>query len=129
VQIEFPDIRTIRQEMGLSQRELAQFLGVSPRTVQSCEQGWRSLGVALEKHLLLLLIIYRRGATLQQHPCWETLACADDARAQCLTYKTRQGHLCWFLTGNQCRCRQFSDWNEKKLFCLQCPVLEQLLAK
>ena len=56
----WPDVREVRCELGLSQQELASFLGVSTRTIQSCEQGWRNLGPALERTLVLLLIISRR---------------------------------------------------------------------
>ena len=45
----FLDLKAIRTELGLSQAALAALLGVSERTVQSCEQGWRHPGHAVER--------------------------------------------------------------------------------
>ncbi|HEY3418086.1 MAG TPA: helix-turn-helix transcriptional regulator [Armatimonadota bacterium] len=122
----WPDVQAIRKELGISQTELASFLGVSPRTVQSYEQGWRTLSPAVEKSLLLLLVMYRRGAQLSEMACWEVKDCRPGLRERCLAYHARQGHMCWFLTGNQCGCQQLHDWVHKKEVCLSCPFFQQL---
>jgi putative transcriptional regulator len=36
-----PDPRSVREQLGLTQREFAEQVGVSIRAVQSWEQGWR----------------------------------------------------------------------------------------
>lgn len=36
-----PDPRTVRDQLGLTQKELAEQLGLTVRAVQSWEQGWR----------------------------------------------------------------------------------------
>jgi putative transcriptional regulator len=41
VQVALPDVRAIREGMGLGQTAFAGLLGVSPRTVQDWEQGRR----------------------------------------------------------------------------------------
>ncbi|MFG1691448.1 helix-turn-helix domain-containing protein, partial [Gemmatimonadota bacterium] len=94
------DLKAVRTELGLSQAELADLIGVSQRTVQSCEQSWRKPGPAVEKAVLLLLLASRHGADFGINVCWETLDCSDDERGGCLVYQSRQGHLCWLLSGN-----------------------------
>ena len=36
-----PTVRSLRDELDRSQREMAEILGVSTKAVQSYEQGWR----------------------------------------------------------------------------------------
>ncbi|MHB9024828.1 MAG: helix-turn-helix domain-containing protein [Armatimonadota bacterium] len=122
----WPDVRAIREELGISQTEMASFLGVSPRTVQSCEQGWRSLSCAVEKSLLLLLMMFRRKAQLNELACWEARGCRLGTREQCLAYISRQGHMCWYITGNFCKCQPMDDWESKKEACKDCSFFKEL---
>jgi putative transcriptional regulator len=39
--LEWPDARTIREKLGLSQIQFATLIGISPRTLQNWEQGHR----------------------------------------------------------------------------------------
>lgn len=121
------DLKAVREELGLTQRELAAYLGVSPRTIQSCEQGWRNLGSALERTLLLLLMVSRQGKNLQTLACWDARHCPEKLRARCLAFQTKQGFLCWFLTGNQCGCCSVNDWQEKRVVCESCLFFQTLL--
>jgi DNA-binding XRE family transcriptional regulator len=120
-------LKAARRAMSLSQTQLATLLGVSPRTVQSCEQGWRKPSPALEKSLLLLRIGHERGADLGNHKCWETKNCSEGERASCLTFRTRQGHLCWLTSGNVCNGKRVRTWEEKKQVCSQCAFFHRLL--
>ena len=123
-----PDLRGMREELGLSQTELADLLGVSARTIQSCEQGWRKLSPALERMALLLLVASRRGRDLDTQVCWKVVKCAPEVRDNCWPYRSGQGHLCWLLTGNMCRGRHVRSWAEKKQLCVECPFWQQLLS-
>lgn len=117
----------VRTELGVSQKQFAELLGCSARTVQSAEQGWRRPGAALEKLALLLLVSLRRGADLSDVCCWQTNACSAQQREQCLTYRHRQGHLCWFFTATMCGGRPTNTWDEKRQRCLQCDLLRSLV--
>ena len=119
--------KVVRDELGLSQAELADLLGVSPRTVQSWEQGWRYPSSALERLLLLLLIACRQGESFGGRACWEEIGCSPAVREACLPYQTRQGHLCWFLTGNKCRGRRLRNWPDKLSLCRECSFFQALL--
>ena len=121
------DLTAVREELRLSQSELAALLGVSPRTIQSNEQGWRKPSSALEKSILLLLIASRQGEDFTSHTCYNTLDCGPETCDQCLIHRSRQGHLCWLLTGNMCKGRRLYNWQDKKQVCGECLFLQTLL--
>jgi DNA-binding XRE family transcriptional regulator len=122
------DIRGIRDELGLSQSELAEQAGISTRALQSYEQGWRKPPEAVERLVLLLLIAIRHGASFGKHMCWETENCDPAIRERCVAYRTRQGHLCWFLTGTLCRGNRLKSWAAKKATCGKCKFMHLLLS-
>jgi len=120
-------VREIRAEMGLSQSELAGLAGISSRAIQSYEQEWRQPSEMVERMLLLLLLAHRHGAGLSRFCCWERKKCAPDVRERCIAYVTRQGHLCWFLTGTMCEGRRQKSWSDKLRLCLDCGFMQRLL--
>ena len=122
------DIRAIRERLGLTQSDLAALLGFSVRAIQSCEQGWRNPSPSLERMALLLLIARRQGEEFGRLACWDTIACPAASRERCIASSTRQGHLCWFLTGNlSCVQKPLENWEAKKALCLACPFFQKLL--
>lgn len=121
------DLKAVREELRLSQSELAALLGVSPRTIQSNEQGWRKPSPALEKSILLLLIAWRHGKDFSSQVCHNIVDCDPKTRNQCLAYRSRQGHLCWFLTGNVCNGMRLYNWQDKKRVCGECLFFQTLL--
>ena len=121
------DLKSVRSELELSQSQLADMIGVSMRTVQSCEQGWRNPSPALEKAVILLLLSKSHGAELGTKCCWESINCSENERNNCLVYQTKQGHLCWLLSGHICRGRRLRTWTDKKDVCMQCQFFLELL--
>jgi DNA-binding XRE family transcriptional regulator len=121
------DVQGLRHELGFSQGHLAELIGVSPRTVQSWEQGWRKPSPGLLRSVLLLALSWRLGDRFGSQVCWETVNCSPVERARCLAYQSKQGHLCWFLTGNACRGRQLKHWSDKIAMCAECPFFGKLL--
>jgi len=121
------DVREIRGEMGLSQSALAATLGIGKRAIQSYEQGWRSPPEMVQRMLLLLLIAHRNGAGLARSRCWEQKECSPEVRERCIAHVTRQGHLCWFLTGTLCEGVRQKTWAEKLRMCLNCSFMQDLL--
>ncbi|MEI6499449.1 MAG: helix-turn-helix domain-containing protein [Armatimonadota bacterium] len=121
------DLKAIRQELGLSQAQFARLVGFSVRAVQSCEQGWRKPGAALERAALLLLMAQRNPEGLSDLRCWEVMTCPPERRQECITYRTRQGHLCWFLNGTLCTNEKLQDWENKRPICQACPVFQMLM--
>jgi DNA-binding XRE family transcriptional regulator len=121
------DVKALRSELGLSQTEFAALLAVSPRTIQSTEQGWRRLSSSVERMALLLAIAHRHGAGFGRLACWKTKHCAPECREACPAYWSRQGHLCWFMTGTVCGGRRLRSWEDKKLACARCAFFLQLV--
>ncbi len=121
------DLKTIRTELELSQTELADLIGVSQRTVQSCEQGWRKPSPALERAVLLILLAKRHGPDFSGNICWDAMGCSEDERSACLVYQSRQGHLCWLLSGNVCQGKRLRTWKDKKAMCMQCDFFQKLI--
>ena len=121
------NFKAVRSELGLSQVELADLIGVSQRTVQSCEQGWRKPGPAVEKAVILLLMASRQGADFGIKACWNSINCSRRERDDCLVYQSRQGHLCWLLSGNTCQGRSCRTWEDKKAMCGECSFFRELL--
>ena len=122
------DLRSIREHLGLTQTEFAALLGYSPRAVQSCEQGWRHPSPAMEKMALLLYMASCQGSHFGDLACWDLINCPPANRDRCIAYTTRQGHLCWFLTGNlSCAQKPLHDWEEKRRSCFRCAFFQKLM--
>ena len=129
VAAEGASIKAIRGELGLSQAAFARLVGVSVRAVQSCEQGWRRPSTVLEKAALLLLIAHRRGGQIPSLRCWEVMSCPPERRSQCITYRSGQGHLCWFLSGTLCTGPEACDWDQKRSICMHCDLFKLMLGQ
>lgn len=123
----YVDLKAVREAIGVSQSEFADMICVSARAVQSCEQGWRNPSPGVERSALLLLLARRHGDCLCTHQCWETVGCPEEDRDGCLVFQTRQGHLCWLLSGTHCRGIRLRSWEDKKATCFACPFLRELL--
>lgn len=120
-------VRAIRDELGLSQSDLAAMACVSVRAIQSYEQGWRQPSEMVGRVLLLLLIAHRNGSNLSDLCCWDHKKCSTELRDRCIAYLTRQGHLCWFFTGTMCAGKRLATWSAKLDSCLACSFMQGLL--
>lgn len=120
------DLKAIREELGLSQSEFAALLAVSPRTIQSCEQDLRAPSPGVEKAALLLLLAHRHGRNFSKHSCWRSTSCPKTLREGCIAYLSRQGHLCWFLTGTYCKGIHVHSWAEKLALCEECEFFAEI---
>ena len=121
------DLRTIREELGLSQSELADLLAVSLRNIQSCEQEWRAPSPSLERSLILLLMAHRNGASMGKNACWKQADCPAGMRSGCISFRSRQGHLCWLMTGTLCKGFRLRGWYDKMKMCMECDYFRLLL--
>ena len=77
--------------------------------------------------MLLLVVAHRHGARLSRFRCWEQKECSPGVRERCIAYVTRQGHLCWFLTGTMCEGERQKSWRDKMRVCLDCGLMQRLL--
>jgi len=116
--------RNIRKQVGKTQAELADCLGVSIKAIQSYEQGWRKVPVRVMIQLLVLLGLYRKHG-LDEVPCWELTGCPKETRNRCPSYTIGGGQFCWFIAAKMCRMDTVDD--PEILPCMQCPVVLRLL--
>ncbi len=105
---------------------MAGLLGVSPKAVQSFEQGWRPVPAHVERQLLFLLYLRRHPAD-ELEPCWERRQCAPSERDNCVVWEFQATQLCWFITGTLCGGEAQASWEKKMQLCRQCEVFPSLI--
>ena len=116
----------IRRYLGKTQAELAQLLSVSPKGIQSFEQGWRNIPTHTERHLLFLLSL-RKCSEESNRPCWVIRNCPIEIRGNCPAWEFKAGHLCWFINGTICQGEVQESWEKKMRLCRQCEVFRSIL--
>jgi len=120
-------VKSLRKEFGLSQKEMADLLGVSLKAIQSYEQGWRHVPPHIEQMLLLHTILRKRSDLRKLPPCWETVGCPATVREACPARHLAHPGFCWLVTGTLCRGERMGTWRAKSSRCLKCKVLRTLL--
>ena len=113
-----------RKKLGKTQKQLAELLGMSLKTIHSYEQGWRTIPAHIERQIFFLLI-NQRGRKNSLTPCWEKKKC--DVKETCPAWEFQSGHLCWFLCGTKCDCTHDISQKEKIEICKQCDIFQALL--
>jgi DNA-binding XRE family transcriptional regulator len=116
----------IRRHLEKTQTQMAQILGISPKAVQSFEQGWRKIPVHIERQVLLILALKSR-ASKKTKPCWLTRHCPAKNRKNCPAWQFDAGHLCWFINGTICEGTTQASWQKKMKICRECEVYHSML--
>jgi hypothetical protein len=117
----------IRQHLGKTQKQMAQLLGTSAKTIQSFEQGWRNIPVHIERQVLFLLAM-KGFQNKANTPCWIIKECPLETRRKCPAWEFETGQLCWFINGTICQGEVKESWQEKMSMCRKCTVLRSMLA-
>ncbi|MGC8811337.1 MAG: two-CW domain-containing protein [bacterium] len=116
---------SIRRDLQKTQKEMAQLLGLSLKAVQSFEQGWRNIPVHVERQMLFLLAMKRKGEEAVAN-CWEIRQCPGEQRQRCPAWEFHCGHLCWFINGTICQGQSKESWQKKIKICQKCPVFKSI---
>jgi DNA-binding XRE family transcriptional regulator len=106
----------IRRHLEKTQNQMAQILGVSPKAVQSFEQGWRKIPVHIERQVLFILAL-KKHASRKGKACWLTKP----------AWQFDAGHLCWFINGTICEGSPQGSWKNKMRICRDCEVYRSIL--
>jgi DNA-binding XRE family transcriptional regulator len=116
----------IRRHLEKTQKQMAQVLGVSPKAIQSFEQGWRNIPVHVERQVLLILALKSR-ASRKDTPCWLRRDCPEENRQDCPAWQYDAGNLCWFINGTICEGKVQESWQKKMKICQECEVYRSIL--
>ena len=115
----------VRRHLGKTQTELAKLICVSPKAIQSFEQGWRKIPASAERQLLFLLSL-KKAKDETVSPCWEICNCPAELRGKCVAWEFMAGHLCWFINGTVCKGKMQESWNKKIQLCRTCKVYQMI---
>jgi len=121
--MEKKELSHIRKFMGKTQEQLAQLLSVSPKAIQSYEQGWRNIPSTIERQMLLYLAV-KRSRGMNPPPCWEVKNCPDEWRKHCIVWEFRIKLFCWFMNGTFCEGQSHESWGDKLQICRGCKVYQ-----
>jgi hypothetical protein len=117
-----------RSRLKRTQKEMATLLGVSPKAVESYEQGWRRIPANIERILYFLLFKMHKSLFNRHDLCWLEMKCPSAIRANCPAWVAREGLYCWFLTGKICRVGK-SVRPAKGMRCTGCAFFKTKLKK
>ena len=120
------EFQFIRQKLQKTQKGMGQLLGISPRAVQSFEQGWRRIPAAVERQAFFLYAL-KIQSSREVKKCWEYPMCTAQKREKCPTWELRAGHLCWFISGTICQGISFENWGQKMKMCRRCRVFRTMI--
>lgn len=116
----------VRHRLARTQTEMANLLGISPKAIQSFEQGWRKIPVHVERQILFLLA-KQRSKGKKNLPCWEIKKCLPSIRQECPAWEFQSGDLCWFINGTICQSVVHQSWAKKMKTCRRCEVFQHTL--
>jgi len=119
------EFTNIRHHLGKSQAHMARLLGISPRAVQSFEQGWRNVPALIERQILFLFYM-KLAPTIKIKPCWQEKGCESKTKKKCPAWEFQAGDICWFINGTVCGGKIQENWNKKMQLCRQCEVFRSL---
>jgi transcriptional regulator with XRE-family HTH domain len=92
----------IRKRLNKTQKEMANLLGISIKTVESYEQGLRNIPVNVERIVYFLLFKLNMEKLNGKELCWDRKKCPETTRTNCIAWAAKEGFFCWFLTGKVC---------------------------
>jgi len=121
------EFKKLRKDLNKSQREMASLLGVSLKSVQSFEQGWRNVPSYVERQIYFLFAMKTEAQGRRKRTCWIIQNCPEERRNNCPAFEFQCGHLCWFITGTMCRGEVQGNWEKKMLLCRKCKVFRAIL--
>jgi DNA-binding XRE family transcriptional regulator len=120
------EFRQVRCFLDKTQNQLAQLLAVSPKAVQSFEQGWRRIPPYIERQMLLLLSL-KRSAERNIQPCWDLKNCPRKWRENCIIWELKAGNFCWAMNGTFCHGQIQKSWDKKIQLCQECEIYKSML--
>ncbi|MFW9965483.1 MAG: two-CW domain-containing protein [Candidatus Sifarchaeia archaeon] len=76
--------------------------------------------------LLLLALKGLRNRDRIPTPCWEIKNCPAEWKENCLVWKLKARHFCWFINGTYCQGHIQQSWDKKIQLCRTCEVFQTM---
>jgi DNA-binding XRE family transcriptional regulator len=121
IPLDHNEFGSLRQKLGKTQKQMAELLGISLKTVQSFEQGWRKVPVHTERQVFFLMAA-KVQSSRNTRPCWDIQGCSLNNRRSCPAWEFQLGNLCWFINGTICQGKSRGKWSQKMAVCKKCKV-------
>ncbi|MCI0470932.1 MAG: helix-turn-helix domain-containing protein [Candidatus Aminicenantes bacterium] len=118
----------IRKLIGKTQKEISLLLGVSTKTVESYEQGFRKIPANVERIIYYLFFKLNINKFMETKSCWDRKECSPGIREHCIAWLAQEGFFCWFLTGKTCACERLLSGGEAEN-CFSCSFFRENLEK
>ncbi len=116
---------TTRKILGRTQKQMAELLGTSVKTVSSYEQGFRNIPVYVERQIYFF-ISRMKDINLKLKACWEVKQCSSEAREKCPSREFDLGKMCWFISGTFCEKCRYESASEKLSVCRKCEAFRPI---
>ncbi len=121
------EFSSIRRYLGKTQKQLAKLVNVSPKAIQSFEQGWRNIPIHVERDMLLFLSLKQTPSDEIIRPCWEIKNCPSEWRGNCIVWELKVNRFCWYINGTFCNGEFRVNWEKKMEICRQCEVFRAMI--
>ena len=125
--MEGSEFARIRHYLGKSQGQIARLLCISPKTVQSFEQGLRHIPSYIERQMQFFISLKMISHHESIQPCWELTDCPSEWRANCFAWEIKAKNFCWLINGTFCKGRAQENWTEKSKLCHECKVYKLMV--
>ena len=116
---------TIRSYIDRTQKQLAESLNVSLRTIQSYEKGRANIPSKVER-LMLLFLVTSNPLDQNTPPCWKIKNCPNEWRDGCTVWDLQTSYFCWFINGTRCEGETHTSWEDKIKICRECVVYTEM---
>jgi len=123
------DFKKLRKILRKTQKEMAELLGVSKKTVESYEQGLRNIPPNVQRIVYFLLFKLTIKKADKKRKCWNAKKCAPPIRNNCVAWLAKEGYYCWFITGRVCAAEQPPHGEGCCDSCFECDFFKENLEK
>jgi transcriptional regulator with XRE-family HTH domain len=96
------DFKKLRKVLGKTQKDMAELLSVSKKTVESYEQGLRNIPPNVQRMIYFLVFKLNIDKVSKKKTCWNSKRCPPKIRENCVAWLAKEGFYCWFITGRVC---------------------------
>ena len=122
----YKEFKDCRYRLKKTKQEMAKLLGMSESSINSYENGCRSVPIHVEQQMFFYLSRIEKNRK-DREPCWIIKKCPHEILEKCPTWEFKERNFCWLVSGTICFGNVCKDLAEKMKFCRSCVVLKSYL--